>query len=134
MPNPPKPIEVKRRNGNPGKRPLAKTSSLAAVAPLPPRAYELSLSEALDHVLDLGSVWLGESDMPTVVLLRETVEDYVEMRANPRTTPNQMREVREQISALLSKLGFDPTSRGRLGLAEVKAASTLEKIRAKRIP
>lgn len=128
MPNPGKPIEVKRRNGNPGKRKLPQPSQLAAVPAIPAKAYELSVAEALDHVLDMGVHWIAESDMPIVSLLREAVEDYAELRADPRSSPNQVREAREQIASFLSKLGFDPTSRSRLGLAEVRAASKLEQL------
>jgi hypothetical protein len=132
VPNPGKPIEVKRRNGNPGKRKLPPSSQLAAVPAIPSKAYELSVSDALDRVLDMGTPWLAETDMTIVSLLREAVEDYTELRADPRSSPNQVREAREQIASFLSRLGFDPTSRSKLGLAEVKAQSTLEKLRASR--
>ena len=36
------------------------------------------------------------------------------------------------ILSCLSQLGFDPTARARLGLAEVKAEDTLEKLKARR--
>jgi hypothetical protein len=132
VPNPGKPIEVKRRNGNPGKRKLPPSSQHPAVPAIPSKAYELSVSDALDRVLDMGTPWLAETDMTIVSLLREAVEDYTELRADPRSSPNQVREAREQIASFLSRLGFDPTSRSKLGLAEVKAQSTLEKLRASR--
>jgi hypothetical protein len=80
----------------------------------------------------MGTPWLAETDMTIVSLLREAVEDYTELRADPRSSPNQVREAREQIASFLSRLGFDPTARSKLGLAEVKAQSTLEKLRASR--
>jgi phage terminase small subunit len=39
-----------------------------------------------------------------------------------------LRDVTKQIIMLLAALGFDPTSRSRLGIAEVKARSRLQEI------
>jgi hypothetical protein len=44
----------------------------------------------------------------------------------------QLRELNKEISDWLSVLGFDPSARARLGLAEVKAMSKLEDLRARR--
>jgi phage terminase small subunit len=43
-----------------------------------------------------------------------------------------LRDLDKQIISQLSLLGFDPAARSRLGLAEVKAQSTLEKLRQNR--
>jgi hypothetical protein len=43
-----------------------------------------------------------------------------------------LRDLDKAILSSLSLLGFDPTSRSRLGLAEVKAASKLEQMQAAR--
>ena len=42
--------------------------------------------------------------------------------------------VQKSLSDALSTLGFDPTARSRLGLAEVKRASKLDELRARRTP
>jgi hypothetical protein len=129
---PPKPIEQKRRTGNPGKRPLPASGSLAVVPAVAAADHELSVDEALDRVLGAGVHWLARTDGPTIALLRDAVEDYAQLRGTPGVPPKEVREARAQVMALLSQLGFDPTSRSRLGLAEVKAQSKLEEIRARR--
>jgi hypothetical protein len=43
-----------------------------------------------------------------------------------------LRELEKNITNSLSLLGFTPTDRSRLGVAEVKAKSKLEELRAKR--
>lgn len=134
MPNPGKPVEVKRRLGNPGKRALPGAVGATALASVPaiPRAdHELSVKDALERVLDAGTVWLAVTDSPTVCLLRETVEDYAAARALGGDW-RQVAALRDQMMKLLSQLGFDPTARSRLGLAEVKAQDVLEGLLARR--
>jgi len=133
VPNPPKPVEVKRRLGNPGKRALpgAGGTALAAVPAIPPADHDLDVKTALERVLDAGVVWLAVTDTPTVCLLRETVEDYAAARALGGDW-KQIEALRDRMSKLLSQLGFDPTARSRLGLAEVKATDHLEAILARR--
>lgn len=126
---PPKPVEQKRRLGNPGKRPLP--SKLAAVPALNSRWENRSVTNAIEAVLEQGSTWLATTDEPVIAALRDASEDYERLRNN-NGSGKDIREARLEVTRLLSTLGFDPTSRSKLGLAEVKAASTLDKLRAKR--
>jgi hypothetical protein len=128
----PKPIEQKRRTGNPGKRALPAANQLAAVPVIPPASYERSVEQALDDVLAIGVPWLAATDAPLVSMLREAVEHYAEARDDPRSTPKELLDARAQLMRLMAELGFSPASRAELGLAEVKAQSTLEKLRASR--
>ena len=136
MPNPPKPIEEKRRLGNPGKRPLP--SGALALAPLVPagRLWELDPADAFEAALRAGQRWLGESDVPVVAMLRQGLEERAELReralGGSAEARRELRELEKQITAWLGSLGFDPAARARLGLAEVKAASTLEALRERR--
>lgn len=129
---PPKPTEQKRKAGNPGKRPLPARSQLAAVPAIAPEAHELPLEEVVDRVLVEGVAWIAETDAPKVALLREVVDRYAQVRDLPSTPVRDILDYVKTINVLLSDLGFDPSARARLGLAEVKAASAAEKIIAKR--
>jgi hypothetical protein len=55
--------------------------------------------------------------------------DHAEASSESR---RQLRELNKEISEWLSMLGFDPAARSRLGLAEVKAQSVLEKMQAEK--
>ncbi|MGI8514503.1 MAG: hypothetical protein ACR2NT_05060 [Acidimicrobiia bacterium] len=88
-----------------------------------------SPAEAFDRVLREGVPWLSETDFPMVALCREGFEllDRAKIVGSLRAELLVLR----QLSSLLSQLGFDPISRSRLGLAEVKARSKLDDLRAK---
>ena len=123
---PPKPVELKRRLGNPGKRPLP--VPVGHVAPLAEDGWGLTPAEALGRVMDDGAPWIAETDLPTVSLLGEALE--LHERARTSGSLRDLILVQRHIARLLSQLGFDPTARARLGLAEVRAASKLEDLRA----
>jgi len=53
-------------------------------------------------------------------------------RAQPNPLVAMIDQVEKDIVSLLSLLGMTPTDRARLGLAEVKKQSTLEKLRSQR--
>lgn len=135
MGRPPKPIEQKRRTGNPGKRALAPTSQLAAVPAIEPEPTEMAAEEVLGGVLQAGAAWLAASDTLAVVMLREAIEEYAILRDTVLATGSNserraLRELTKQIIGQLSALGFDPAARTRLGVAEVKAQSALQRMQA----
>lgn len=127
---PRKPVEQKKRTGNPGKRALP--TKLAVVPAIEPADHELTVDEALDRVLERGVPWIAATDAPVVALLREAIEDYAELRSMDGMSAREVRDARKQVMDLLSRLGFDPTARSALGLAEVKAQSKLEGLLADR--
>lgn len=130
---PPKPAEEKRRLGNPGRRPLASGAELALVEPLPTTMADQTPAEAFERVMQAGVHWLATTDAPSVALLRDLLEERGELRAAIDAGLGDRRHLRDldkQITSLMSCLGFDPAARSRLGLAEVKAASKLEAMRA----
>jgi hypothetical protein len=53
------------------------------------------------------------------------------LRTNDRDDRKALRDLDKQIVSNLSMLGFTPTDRARLGLAEVKAMSKMEEMRAR---
>lgn len=130
---PPKPIEQKRRTGNPGKRRLPNGTELAVVAPVERGPLDLRADELFDQVLVEGVPWLARTDGPALVILRERLAERQSLRdAVLAGTGDRkaLRDLEKQITESMSLLGFDPSARSRLGLAEVKAASKLEAIRA----
>lgn len=134
---PPKPIEQKKALGNPGKRSLPGGAQLAAVPAVAVEPVDLDAADTLDAVLAAGRAWLASSDTLALALLRESLEERAVLRSVVLQTQSTdarkaLRDLDKQIINMLSQLGFDPAARSRLGLAEVKAQSTLEKLRQSR--
>lgn len=128
----PKPSEQKRRTGNPGKRALTPTAKLVAVAPVDAAAVELTPLAALERSLLAGRHWLAESDAAAIVLARQALELYAEVRADPKSKTADVIAAGKWVQSCFGDLGFNPAERSRLGLAEVKAASKMEQLRAQR--
>ena len=135
---PPKPIELKRRLGNPGKRPLPDpVTVLPSVVKAEEAPAYTSGTQLLQAVLDAGaSAWIGPTDVAAQRLV--TLWDDLEAaRALWRDTPTEANfkaylGLSKEVTVCLSSLGLDPTARGRLGLAQVKARSKLEEMRDRR--
>lgn len=143
MPNPPKPTEVKRRLGNPGKRALpdpAKVITLPAAdgIPEPLRPLRAEGRRMWDRIWGNGAVWLSPAtDIELVQNLAESVDEREVLRpkvldegdASDRIA---LRKLDDQIKSMLSALGFTPIDRTRMGVAEVKQTSKLDQMRARR--
>jgi hypothetical protein len=136
---PPTPTERKRALGNPGKRALPDRTvgNLAAVAAVDAEPFDLDPVAVLESVIFAGRVWLAATDSVALSMLRESIEERQSLRSvvistQSETARKALRDLDKQIIGQLSLLGFDPAARSRLGLAEVKAASTLEKLRQSR--
>jgi hypothetical protein len=131
----PKPAERKRATGNPGKRPLPAKSSLRAVAPVQSSdVLALTVEQALERSLTAGAAWIAESDTAQVVVAREAAEFYAELRSNPQSKPADVLAALKAMESAFGRLGFNPGERSALGLAEVKAASKMEALRARHEP
>lgn len=146
----PKPNELARRQGNPGKK---KLPSLASVT-LIPRATSLApehltpKSKELWNNLREGAFWISNTDQSSLLLLCEKLDrrdEYVAKLqasdevlftdkgyayANPLV--GMLSTIENEITKLFSLLGLTPTDRTRLGVAEVKARSALDDLIAKR--
>ena len=138
---PPKPIEERIRLGNPGKRPIPKPLALmpAAESGSAVRTYRTG-RDLIQGVIDGGATWIGPTDA-TAARLIELWDDMQEARTAWRETRTNVNfnayvGLSKEVTACLSQLGLDPASRGRLGLAQVKAATQLsglqERLRAGR--
>lgn len=156
MGRPPKPTEVKRALGNPGKRPLpeapAPGEGLRATSeiPTPPPLGHDGLM-MWNTLWTAGSKWLSpESDATMMIMLCQAQDESEEIRRQMQigeikrfyvltngqqvTHPlvNQLKELRAQMTSWLSALGFSPTDRARLGLAEVRQSDVLDELERRR--
>jgi hypothetical protein len=142
MPNPPKPIEQKRMLGNPGKRAMPSDESTITLfagsrEPLAPLG---EAGQALwDSVFSEGQLWISpRTDVAWLQVVCELLDRRevlkVEWLADPTNRPVNMSllETEKMIQSGLGLLGFTPTDRSRLGVAEVKAKSKLEELMERR--
>lgn len=147
------PTEVKRRRGTLRKDRTPPAASgvvlveragidAEPIAPLEPAGHE-----AWYHFLKTA-VWIGRSDLYALKMLCEAIdrrEAFAKELAsgtlmletstgysyiNPAAVG--LKQTEEAIAKWMSVLGLTPSSRGALGVAEVKAASTLDKLASKR--
>lgn len=119
----PKPLEVKRLLGNPGKRRLPSVRTTIPVAELSRNGFIASQepASALLSVLRVqGVTWLSHVDAPLLRLLSDALEDYEQLRGDPDADVRNVIAARGQVLELLDVLGLTPTGRARLTVAEIK--------------
>lgn len=143
---PPTPTERKRRTGNPGKRALPDATNVVALPPVADDA-PARLGPAGRAVWDLVTEqckWLAETDRPTLVMLCEKFDRRQDFMvrlessepvlftdkgyAYPNPLVGMLSTLETELAKLLSALGLTPTDRTRLGVAEVKKQSNLERL------
>jgi P27 family predicted phage terminase small subunit len=154
---PSKPVERQRDLGNPGHKSLPTAPNVgegltgSSNIPIAPVSLSAAGLELWDQVWTAGKQWLAlEVDRLTIMLLCEAFDEYAEMRDLLRsgeveriyTTSNgtyvthpyvsQMKELRAQMTAWMSSLGFSPADRARLGLAEVRVRDELDELQKRR--
>ncbi len=139
---PSKPIEQKRLLGNPGKRALPDRDDVIALprvqeAPEPPRPLLKYGQQLWDRVWGLGATWISDkTDLELLIMTCEMVDERWNLRIKVMQTDDPrlrrgLRELERQIVSNLSLLGFSPTDRSKLGVAEVRAMSKLDELRAR---
>jgi hypothetical protein len=140
---PPKPNELKRATGNPGRRALPELAvvTLLPMADQTPKAPE-GLQEAglqlWESAWANAITWLSTaSDMQAIENAAKLADDLQMARNKYRATLDAadgrlLVHINKSFVDALSALGFDPTSRSRLGVAEVKRVSALDELIAKR--
>jgi hypothetical protein len=138
MPNPAKPIEQKRLLGNPGKRTLPKAAETVSipggwVEPL--RELQVAGQQLWDSVFQYGELWV--SSRTDIHLLQMTCEQLdrrdmlaqlLPMDPTDKNVLMRLAELEKLITSNLGLLGFTPSDRSRLGLAEIKAKSRLQEL------
>lgn len=136
-----KPNELHRRDGTlHTTRHLKGKSSdpVPEVSSYTPDLMSLPVLDVFATLMDEGVAWLARTDAPKALMVRDALIEratVMRMLAEDETDWRMraaLRMLNKEISLLLSELGFDPASRSRLGLAEVKAQSKLEELRARR--
>jgi len=140
MPNPGKPAEVKRKLGAKGYTGDAPESVIAIPAvsgvPEPLRPLLGSGVELWNRVWLRGSSWLSlNTDIDLLQLTcemfdeRDILRAYVLENVEAWHERSALRELEKGIRSNLSLLGFTPTDRMKLGVAEVKVESKLEALK-----
>jgi hypothetical protein len=143
MGRPPKPTELKRIQGNPGKRALPKETEMillpaAETMPEPSRPLLKYGLEMWERIWNMGNSWISPTtDIELVLMTAEMVDERWNLRVKVMSSDDPklrrgLRELDKMIVSNLSLLGFSPTDRMRLGVAEVKKQSKLEELLAKK--
>lgn len=157
---PPKPVEVRRRTGNPGKRALPVPVTVLPPAPRdgPPAPAGLGTAgkQYWPLVWQAGAAWLSPAlDLPLIEEVCRLADEITGHRADlakygrlieePIVTPMgdvagyrlvanpalmSLRRAEESRRRGLIELGFSPTARARLGLAQVVIATQASKLEA----
>lgn len=137
---PAKPIEQKRLLGNPGKRALPDESSIVLMqqidsVPEPPRPLLKYGNDLWERIWGMGATWISDkTDIELLLMTCEMVDERWNLRVRVMQDMNDpkarrgLRELEKQIVSNLSLLGFTPSDRSRLGVAEVKAKTRLEEL------
>ena len=141
MPQVSKPAERKSRLGNPGKEklpPIIVALPQVEGIPEPLRTLGAEGRRTWDRVWTAGAYWVaGQTDIEIVQMLAECVDERMILRAKVFTGSDwrdrvALRNLEEFTLRLYSILGFSPTDRSKLGVGQVRAASVLDELRARR--
>lgn len=150
---PPKPVEQKRKNGNPGQRKLPDLKNVIALPQIKGDA-PLHLSVAGQKMwTDVRSMapWIANTDAKLLIELCEKMDKKYELKEKLAATDyvlftdkgyayanplfGMLNTVENDIVKLLSLLGLTPIDRSKLGVAEVttkgKLAQLLEQQKSK---
>jgi len=139
MPNPPKPVELKALQGNPGRRPILENEVVAVDfgAAVAPHDLGPSGSSLWATVYEAGELWVSSrTDVHLVEQVCRQMDRVAELRelwlADPadRSLNTTLLETEKAVQSGLSLLGFTPADRTRLGLVSARAKSKLEEIMA----
>jgi len=137
---PSKPTEVKRKLGNPGRRPLPNQQEIQMFDPVvsvpePARPLLKYGREFWDKVWLNGLQWISvNTDSELLLMTCELVDERWNLRvrvmqSNDWRERRALRELDDRIIRNLSLMGFTPADRSRLGVAEVKAISKMEALK-----
>jgi hypothetical protein len=139
MPNPAKPLEVKRILGNPGKRALPSsdaTIGLFAGKVEPHQPLEWAGQLLWDRVFGVGQTWISpQTDVELLLITCKQLDRQIVLERMFVEKPEdfhihrQLLDLENTIVANLGKLGLTVDARSKLGLAEIKAESKMEQLR-----
>jgi hypothetical protein len=137
---PTKPVEIKRKLGNPSKRALPDQASIQIFDPItfipdPARPLMGSGLDFWNKIWLAGLTWISpNTDSEILLLTCELMDERHDLRAkvlaeNDWRERRALRELDSRIISNLSLLGFTPADRSRLGVAEVKAISKMDALK-----
>lgn len=140
---PPKPNELKRLLGNPGQRPLPDLNNIthlpmAREIPLAPENLGDNGKRFWDRAWGMAITWLSPSSDLDAVENTARLADAVEAARNRYMATLEPADgkayvaINKAYTDALTSLGFDPIARSRLGVAEVKAATSIDKLLERR--
>lgn len=135
----PKPTEMKRKAGNPGNRTLPDLDGVVHLEPVtdtpaPLRPLSSEGTKAWQRVWDRAGGWLSMSDIESVQLYAEALDDYVVARTefhtmrrdsdapDPWRLRKQVGEAADRVMKYAHMIGLSPSARAELGVAEVRIA------------
>jgi hypothetical protein len=133
---------MKRKLGNPGKRAMPREGQLMQIdggyreplRPLGEAGFQL-----WSEVYEAGGLWISaKTDTQLLQMVCELLDRREILREEFLADPTERKvnmsllETEKLIQTSLSLLGFTPSDRSKLGLAEVKAKSKLEELMERR--
>jgi hypothetical protein len=141
---PSKPIEVKRKLGNPGQRRLPNQSEIQMFDPVvsvpePSRPLLKYGREFWDKVWLNGLQWISvNTDSELLLMTCELIDERWNLRvrvmqSNDWRERRALRELDSRLISNLSLMGFTPADRSKLGVAEVKAISKMEALKRRQV-
>lgn len=145
---PPLPLEVKRRRGRttdtdsggrklPGQAEIVALPQADGVPPVP-AGIEADGADLWRQIWQQGLTWISpQSDMAAAVEACRVADDLAVARRRYRATSDPkdaaaLASMGKRFDEALSVLGFNPTARSRLGVAEVKRVSALDQLLQRR--
>jgi hypothetical protein len=142
MPNPAKPLEMKRLTGNPGQRKMpeiSETFELEGGYVEPHRELGEAGKALWDRVFSHGKTWVSrQTDVEALMIVCKQLDRQVMLEKQVESAPDdfhllrQLLELEKAIMSGLGVMGFTVDARARLGLAEIKAKSAFETLMAER--
>ena len=146
----PKPNEIKRKQGNPGKKALPNLASVIALPQVTnqPPSHLTEVGKKIWDELSEKATWIADTDQSSLQLLCEKLDRRAEYIAKLQSMDlvlytdkgyayanpvvGMISTIENEITKLFSLLGLTPADRSRLGVAEVKKMSALDELIAKR--
>jgi hypothetical protein len=141
MPNPAKPIELKEKLGNPGRKRLPEQGELLPLSGgrvEPSRPLGDAGMQLWDSVFSHGELWISNTTDIHLLLLvceqydrRETLRQALLNDPTNNTVLMRLGELEKLITGNLSLLGFTPADRSKLGFRIARTQSKLDMLAEK---
>jgi P27 family predicted phage terminase small subunit len=150
MAGPPrKPAELARKQGNPGKRKLPELATVISLQQVDDAPLHLNEnSKALWQDIKSRATWVAQTDEPALLLVCEKFDRRAKLIAQLESSDvvlytdkgyayanplvGMISTIENEIFKILGSLGLTPSDRTKLGVAEVKRASALDELIARR--